>query len=298
MRTFLVKEADLAGIVTDALCTMEIGTKFNHHGLLLDCRTAAGVALKKSEIETQVDTISLSVKVKDGPNIRLLKEIPVEVIFDILNEYREQWKSAYNYNAALLGILYIPFTRPELGILVDPSALVLGMLDIDSYLLQVKLKTLGEPAALASIAVIPEVDKGPARPLGEHIRFERWERAFGSTGIEHVTELPFGEPNTAMLGYHIDQGATGTIDDVEVRFDGQIMHDPLNIAQNALLLHRAKRTPVAGYFHVDFNRWGGALPVGVAKSFRQKFNWNIAAAPNSYDVYTEMIYSLGAKNYV
>ncbi|MBA7496754.1 hypothetical protein ES702_07363 [subsurface metagenome] len=295
MRTFLVKEADLAGIATDALCTMEIGTKFNHHGLMLDVRKATGVALTRAEIVAQIETISLSVKVKGGPNIRLLKEIPVEVIFDILNEYRDQWKSAYDYDAAAIGIVYISFTRPELGILVDPSALVLGMLDIDSYLLQVKFGTVTD---LASIAVIPEVDKGPARPLGEHIRFERWERTFGSTGIEHVTELPFGEPETAMLGYHIDEGATGTIDDVEVRFDGQIMHDPLNIAQNALLLHRAKMTPVAGYFHVDFNRWGGALPVGVAKSFRQKFNWNVAAAPNSYDVYTEMIYSLGAKNYV
>jgi len=147
------------------------------------------------------------------------------------------------------------------------------------------------------VTVAPEVDKGPARPLGEHIRFERWERSYGVAGIEHVTELPYGESNTAMLGYHIHDALTGVIDDVEVRFDGQIVHDPLTKQQNDLLLHRAGRTPVADYFHVDFNRLGSALPVGVAKSFRQKFNWG-ATIPGAYDVYTEMIYDLGAKNYV
>jgi len=143
--------------------------------------------------------------------------------------------------------------------------------------------------------VAPEVDKGPDRPLGEHIRFEKWERTYATATVEHVTELPFGEPNTAMLGYHI-YDTVGVCDDVEVRFDGGIVHDPLTIEQNHLLLHRAKRTQQTNYFHVDFNRYGGALPVGVAKSFRQKFNWS--TAPDSYVVYTEMIHNLGAKNYV
>ena len=290
MKTYVVKEADLAGVAQNALATMEIGTKFNHHGLMLDFRTAAGVALTEAQIIADVEKISLSVKVKGGPNIRLLKDIPAGVIFDLLNKYRETWKSGYTYT----GVLYIPFTRPELGTLVDPSALVLGMLGIDSYLLQVKFNDIVLTGA--SVGVLPEVDKGPARPLGEHIRFERWERTHAETGIEHVTELPHNEPNTAMLGYHIDLGPTGVCDDVEVRFDGQIIHDPLKKTQNDLLLHRAKRTPVSGYFHVDFNRLGSCLPVGVGKSFRQKFNWSVA--PNSYDVYTEMVYSLGAKNYV
>jgi len=143
--------------------------------------------------------------------------------------------------------------------------------------------------------VAPEVDKGPDRPLGEHIRFEKWGRTFATATVEHVTELPFGEPNTALLGYHI-YDTVGVCDDVEVRFDGGIVHDPLTIEQNHILLHRAKRTQQTNYFHVDFNRYGGALPVGVAKSFRQKFNWS--TAPDSYVVYTEMIHNLGAKNYV
>lgn len=290
MKTYLVKEADLAGVAQNALCTMEIGTKFNHHGLMLDFRTAAGVALTEAQIIADVEHISLSVKVKGGPNVRLLKDIPADVIFDILNKYRETWKSGYTYT----GVLYIPFTRPELGMFVDPNSLAIGMFDLDSYLLQVKFKDVVLTGA--SVAVLPEVDKGPARPIGEHIQFERWERTYADAAVEHVTELPYGEPNTAMLGYHIDLGATGVCDDVEVRFDGEIIHDPLKKTQNDLILHRAKRTPVSGFFHVDFNRWGSCLPVGVAKSFRQKFNWS--TAPNGYDVYTEMVYNLGAKNYI
>jgi len=289
MKTYLVKEADLPGLANDALCTMEIGTKFNHHGLLLDFTKTAGAASTEAEIIAEITSISLSVKVKNGPNIRLLKDIPTHVIFDILNKYRETSKSGYTY----AGCLYIPFTREDLGVLVDPSALVIGMLNIDTYILQVQCGTL---TTIVNCGVIPEVDKGPARPLGEHIRFERWERTHASVGIDPVSELPFGEPNTAMLGYHIHDAVTGVVRDVEVRFDGQLVHDPLNVSQNNLLLHRAGRTPITNYFHVDFNRKGSALPVGIAKSFLQKIYWS--AAPSGYDIYTEMIYGLGSKNYV
>lgn len=288
MKTYLVKEADLAGVASDALCTMKIGNKFNHHGLMLDF-TKAGVMSTEAEIIAEITSISLSIKIKGGPSIRLLKDIPPHVLFDILNKYRETSKSAYAY----AGCLYIPFTRPGLGTLVDPSALVIGMLDIESYMLQVQCGTL---TTIDNIGVLPEIDKGPARPLGEHIRFERFERNHGDTGIENVTTLPFGEPNTAMLGYHIYHDTPCGVRDVEVRFDGQIIHDPLTVAQNNILLHKAGRTPITNYFHVDFNRLGSALPVGIAKSFRQKIYWT--TAPIGYDIYTEMIYGLGSKNYV
>jgi len=287
MKTYLVKEADLAGVATDALCTMSIGTKFNHHGLVLDF-TKAGVMSTEAEIVAEITTISLAVKIKGGPNIRLLKDIPSHVLFDILNKYRETSKSGYTY----AGCLYIPFTRPDLGTLVDPNALVIGMTDIESYQLQVQCGTL---TTIDKIGVLPEIDKGPARPLGEHIRFERWERTHAAVGIDPVSELPFGEPNTALLGYHIHDAVTGVVRDVEVRFDGQLIHDPLSVAQNNVLLHKAGRTPIADYFHVDFNRKGSALPVGIAKSFRQKIYWG--TAPDGYDIYTEMIYGLGSKNY-
>jgi len=286
MKTFLVKEADLAGIASDALCTMEIGTKFNHHGLMLDFNAAAA-ASTEAEIIAEIDSISLSVKIRNGKNVRLLKDIPPHVIFDVLNKYPETSKSSYTY----AGCLYIPFTREELGVLVDPNALVVGMADIEHYLLSVQCGTI---ATIVSCGVLPEVDKAPARPFGEHIQFERWERSFATGTTEHVTELPYGEPNTAMLGYHIHH-TVGTLDSVEVRFDGEVMHDPLTPAQNNFLLHRARKTPVTNYFHVDFNRKGSALPIGVAKSFRQKFNWSVA--PTSYDVYTEMVYNLGKANY-
>ncbi len=287
MKTYVVKEADLAGVATDALCTMEIGSKFNHHGLILDF-TDGGVMSTEAEIIAEITTISLTVKIKGGPSIRLLKDIPTHVLFDILNKYRETSKSAYTY----AGCLYIPFTRPDLGTLVDPNALVIGMLNIESYQVQVQCGTL---TTIDKIGVLPEIDKGPARPLGEHIRFERWERTHADVGIDPVSVLPFGEPNTAMLGYHIHDAVTGVVRDVEVRFDGQIIHDPLSVAQNNLLLHRAGRTPIANYFHVDFNRKGSALPVGIAKSFRQKIYWG--TAPAGYDIYTEMVYHLGDKNY-
>lgn len=290
MKTHLTKEADLPGIGQNKLATMPIGSRFNQHGLMLDFTKAAGAMMSEAEILTDVDHISLTLKERGKESIRLLKEVPAKVIFDILNKYREKYKSSYTY----AGCLYIPFTRDDLGLLVDPNALVVGMRDIEHYTLHVKFKDVVLTTVL--VGVIPEIDKGPKRPLGEHIRFEKWERSHTQISKEHVTELPFGEPNTAMVSYHIALGATGICDDVEVRFNEELLHDPLTIAQNGIILHRAKRTPVSGYFHVDFNRKGSALPVGVATSFRQKFNWSVA--PNAYEVYTEMVHNLGAVNYV
>jgi len=114
MRTFMVKEADLAGIGVGALATMEIGTKFNHHGLCLEF-SDGGVVMTEAQIIADVETISVSVKIKGGANIRLLKDIPAHVIFDILNKYRETSKSGYTYT----GVMYIPWTRPDQGTLVD-----------------------------------------------------------------------------------------------------------------------------------------------------------------------------------
>lgn len=289
MKTHLVKEADLPGIGQNKLATMPIGSRFNQHGLMLDFTKAAGAMMTEAEILTDVDYISLTLKERGKDNIRLLKNVPASVLFDILNKYREQSRSGYTY----AGCLYIPFTRDDLGLLVDPNALVVGMKDIEHYIINVKFKDVILTTVL--VGVIPEIDRGPQRPIGEHIRFAKWERSHAPISKEHVTELPFGEPNTAMLGYHIDLGATGVCDDVEVRFNEELLHDPLTIAQNNILLHRAGRTPVSGWFHVDFNRKGSALPVGVATSFRQKFNWS--TAPNAYEVYTEMVHNLGAANY-
>jgi len=289
MKTHLVKEADLPGVGQNKLSTMPIGSRFNQHGLMLDFTKAAGAMMTQAEILTDVDHISLTLKERGKDNVRLLKEIPASVLFDIPNIYREQSRSTYTY----AGCLYIPFTREGLGKLVDPNALVVGMRDIEHYMINVKFKDVVLTTVL--VGVIPEIDRGPQRPLGEHIRIGKWERSHNDISVESVTELPFGEPNTAMLGYHIDLGATGVCDDVEVRFNEELLHDPLTIAQNNILLHRAGRTPVSGFFHVDFNRKGSALPVGIATSFRQKFNWSVA--PNAYEVYTEMVHNLGADNY-
>lgn len=290
MKTHLAKEADLPGIAQNALCTIPIGSRFNQHGLLFDFTKAAGAMMTEAEILADVAWVSLTLKQKKGSSIRLLKEIPADVIFDILNKYPETSKSGYTY----AGCLYIPFTRTGLGMLVDPFALVIGMLDIDHYIVNVKFKDVVPTTVL--VGVIPEIDRGPKRPLGEHIRLEKSERSHTTISVENVTELPFGEPNTAMLGYHIDLGATGVCDDVEVRFNEELLHDPLTIAQNNYLLHRAGRSPQSGWFDVDFNRKGSALPVGVATSFRQKFNWS--TAPNAYEVYSEMVYNMGAANYI
>jgi hypothetical protein len=289
MNTHLIKEADLPNVAQNALATMNIGNTFNHHGLWLEFTKAAGVAMTEAEIETDVEYVSVYVKQRGGDNIPLLRKIPPAQIFDLMNRYREASRSGYTY----AGGLFIPYVREDLNILVNPWALVIGMLDIETYTLHVKFNDVVLTTVL--VGVIPEVDKQPLRPLGEHIRFERWERNNATGGIEAVHDLPYGEPGTAMLAYHI-YDAVAAITNVEVKLDGDLIYTDLSDAQNDLILHRSRRTPQTNTFSVDFNRTGGVLPVGQARAFRHKWTWS--AAPDGYDVYTDMIYNLGAKNYV
>ncbi len=63
---------------------------------------------------------------------------------------------------------------------------------------------------------------------------------------------------------------------------------------NNFNLRNAARTPNADYFHVPFDLDGDALPVGMANSFLQRWNWT--TAPGAYTVWCEMIHGLGQEN--
>jgi len=150
-------------------------------------------------------------------------------------------------------------------------------------------------ATAATVEVIPVVDRLPLRPLGEHIQLRVDTRDRAAVGVETVDNLPFKEPGTALLGYHIGLGTgPGVIHDVEVNIDDQIVYSGLDAAMNNLNLHRHGFTPNADYFHVPLELDYEPLDVGNAKSFIQKWNWT--TAPVTYRVISELVCGLGLPN--
>jgi hypothetical protein len=280
------KHADLPNVGASQLGTLNIPCQNNHHGLLLNCLDG-GVALTQAQMETDIASISITLT-RGGSQVKLIDALTPAEILDLLNDYPEAAQSVYT-NA---GCIYIPFTRPR-RLRAQNWTLSLGMANVEIYNLQVLFT-----ASLTNIdqlEVIPVVDKLPVRPLGEHIEMRVQTRDRAATGIETVLDMPFKEPGTAMLGYHIGLGsAPGVVSNVESRLDDQTIYSDLDAAMNNLNMHRHGYTPNASYFHVPFDLDHEPLDVGNAKSFINKWTWG--TAPVTYRVISEMVCGLGSPN--
>ena len=282
------KHADLPNVAASQLATMNIPCLNNHHALMLNFLSAAGVALTQAQIETDVSWVSVHLTKRGSQPIKILDRVTPAEIFDLLNDYPEKALSTYT-NA---GCMLIPYDRPG-RFRAQNWALSLGMLDIDVY--QVQVQFTAGLATAATIEVVPVVDMLPMRPLGEHIELRVDTRDRAAVGVETVIDAPHLEPGTAMIGYHIGLGsAPGVISNVQVEIDKETVYSDLDAAMNNLNLHRHRFSPNADYFHVPFDLDFEPLDVGTAKSFIQRWTWS--TAPVTYRVIYEMVCGLGQPN--
>lgn len=281
------KFADVPNVAASLLGPLNIPVYNNHHGLLLNFKSAAGVALTQAQIETDVSWVSITLT-RGGKQIKILDQMTPAEIFDLLNDYPEAALSTYT-NA---GAMYIPYALPG-RFRAQNWVLSLGMADVEIYNLQVKFA-----AGLVTASVvecIPEIDLEPVRPLGEHVEWRIDTRDRAATGVETVIDAPHGEPGTAMFEYHIGLGsAPGVISKVEVELDKNQVYSGLDAAMNNLNLHRRRRTPNASYFHVPLDLRFDMFNVGAAKQFLQRWTWS--TAPVTYRVIYGMIAGIGQSN--
>jgi len=281
------KHADLPNVGASQLGSISIPARNNHHALKLNFLDVLGDPVSQADIETDVDWVSVHLT-RMGQQIKILDRISPAEIFDLLNDYPEAALSTYVND----GVMQIPYDRPG-RLRVQNWSLCLGMADIDVYQLQVQFTAA--LATVATIEVIPVVDRLALRPLGEHIQLRVDTRDRAAIGKETVDNAPFKEPGTALMGYHIGMGtAPGVIHDVEVNLDDQIVYSSLDAAMNDLNLHRRGFTPNADYFSVPLDLDFEPLDVGNAKSFIQKWNWT--TAPITYRVIYELVCGLGLPN--
>lgn len=275
MYLYQEKYADLPNVGASNLATLNIPVRNNHHGLMLNFLSVAGVALTQAQIETDVASVSVTLT-HMGKQVKILDRLTPAEIFDLLIDYPEASMSTYT-NA---GVLYIPFTMRG-RFRAQNWALSLGMFDVEVYNVQVQF-TAGLATA-ATVEVVPEIDMEPTRPLGEHIEWRVDTRDRAATGIETVIDAPHGEKGTAMFEYHIGLGSgPGVIGNVSVELERNTIYSDLDAAMNNFNMHRRRKTPNADYFHVPLDLDYQPVDVGNAKSFVNRWTWT--TAPVTYRV--------------
>jgi len=287
---YLQKEGDFAGVASGKLVTMQIPTKFTSHGLYIVCNKAGG-PMTEAEISSPTTSVGHVGRIRVTINSKKTGEGTID-LFDGTAEDAfalHKWANAGKAVYTPAGVIPIPFTRDRLPFGIKPDALSIGMADVTTFTVQVQL---GTPTTfiMTGMSLLNEIDKGPIKPLGEHLRVSSWPRLFATTGKENVLDLPYGEPGTALLAYHIKSGTSAHgIIDLSCKHDGENVYEDLVDSVNTLIQAQAGRTPQAGWYHVDFQRWNGLLPMNV-KSFQQIINWG--TAPNNYRIICEMVHGL------
>lgn len=281
MLTQMIKQPSVRGIAAGAIATTEIPTNGTHHALFLRCLTAAGVALTPAEIKADIGDII----------IRINGEQIIEASSTFLLDLQKYYGDALNADN-VDGIIPIYFIQRHLPTHAGRSVTALGMNDVKSFTVDVKITAV---AKLASMEVISEVDP-QVRSLGQHLRIMKFPQSFATTGLQEISNLPKFGDNVAYKALHIEKNA-GTFEKVTIKRDGYSIFEDIDPNLNQVLLELNKRNPQASYFHVDFaknNDLLSLLPMAGVQDFRQQLTWK-TAAPTTFNIYAELIHGLNVK---
>ncbi|OHB60882.1 MAG: hypothetical protein A2167_05435 [Planctomycetes bacterium RBG_13_46_10] len=271
----LVKLQNVDGIAGNGRPIVNLPRANIYHGLFLLCRTSAGVLLTEAEIEADITNIRVRV---DGD---LKVETTAAVLFDL---YRYWY--AMNGAYTIAGQIPILFVRPNLQFAAERSLLAWGMDGIESFNLELDLAATLAKVATIQIWALQEVGK---RALGRHLCIGKHPRIFGSTGVQQVSDIPYGDVDNLILADHITVGS-GAISDVTVRLNQSDVWQELQNDLNKLVLNCVGRTAQTGYFHLDFAQFNDRtayLPSGGLSSLQ--YDINFSTQPNNYIIYREEI---------
>lgn len=260
--------------------TLEVYTRKNLHYILLKVSktgTLATVAQMKAQITNVVVRF-------DG---KAFHEVDATFLLDIERYYKDALVSGANANIS--GYIKIPFVRTDLPLAANRFATSVGIQGIKSITVEVEIAAVTN---IDLIEVFSVYDDGAPRPMGVTRRFSKHNNSFATTGTDLVNDLPFGDEEAiGWLAAHIKY-ATGTLDKVSVKKDG---NDELNEVPPAImqtLVQDNGRAPQSGYAHIDFAKDNDPLMYleMPAKSLVFKNEWS-SAAPDSHNFYLERLFA-------
>jgi len=280
MLTRIVKEPSFTGIAAGSIASARAFTRGNIVNFYLNMLTGAGVGLTRAQIIADVSNVVMKVN-----GIEL---ISVDVTF-LLD--RQLYMTSSQGGAFNNGIVPIPMQLLHLPTAEQRMLPALGTADVNTISFEV---TVIGVAQLATIELFTEVDNNPAEVVGQHIRIQRFTRAFAGTGLQEVSDLPYSDSNVlGILAMHIRHTVGGSVaSQITVKRNGLTVVDKLTPGLNAVLLAEGKRAQQATYDTVDFGRHNSLqalLPMKDTTSLILEINWTVGA-PTTYQIFMERVF--------
>ncbi len=258
-------------LTSSANQTLQIPAGGKIHSIMLSFLTSAGAAVTEAQIRAEIANIRLTAGGKDIINCPAVQLLDA---YEFLGtEVQENGSVA---GAIELNIGRLLFTDPAVRDLFG-----LGTADVASIQIQVQAGTL---SAIASVEAYTE--REPVNEvLGTYARLINYPMSFNSTGQHTYDALP-REEATAYAALMIDDGASGTIADSEIRLGQTSIRERVPLHVNKQLLSNNRLAQPAGYFVHGLNDGSLAalLSMKNVKDFRVVTNFAVAPGAGGYNI--------------
>ena len=238
-------QKDVSGVAASARCSDVIsGIEANIHYLMFTAYAAGGAVLTRDQLITDFSWLEI--------------KLGNEVIFHLTpTRLLDLYKYYWDYLGALaapLGTLVVPFVRPNMPAFDLGRAFGLGLKrsadpnDHTTHTLSYALQCAAGLVTASRVSVNVIHDLYDPEPPGLHVRTLEYTRSHTAASIERITDFP--KSHVGQLAYH---WGAGTCTNLLVKKNGVVMLDSIDpAAPYAILQDMCKRTPQAGYTHLDF----------------------------------------------
>lgn len=271
MGMFTTQNHEQKTLTTAQISTIQVPAGGKIQSLALAFFTGAGALVTEAQIRAEITNIRLTLNGQD-----IINASPVQLL-DLYETLGVRVESP----AGLAGVVELNLGRL---VFVDPAlrdVFGFGTNDVSSIQVQV---TAGTLSAIASVQAISE--RSPvAENLGTYCRFINYAQSFNSTGDNTVDTLP-RDTNSAYLALLIDDGASGTMTNSEVRVNAQTIRERLNIGVNDLFNSNKGYAQPAGYFVHAFmdGTLRGQLPMLGVTDLRFVNTFSVAPGAGGYNI--------------
>lgn len=271
MGMFTSQNHEQKPLTTSTITTLQIPAGGKIQSLALAFYTNAGALVTEAQIRSEITNIRLTLNGQDVVNAS-----PVQILdlYEFMGVHVES-------PAAVGGVVELNIGRL---LFVDPvlkDVFGYGTSDVSSIQVQI---TAGTLSAIASVQAVTE--RTPVNEnLGTYCRYINYAQSFNGTGDHTVDTLP-RDTNSSYLVLMINDGASGTITNGEVRVNSQTIREKLDIGVNDLFNSNKGYAQPAGYFVHAFadGTLRGQLPMLGVTDLRFVTTFSVAAGAGGYSI--------------
>ncbi len=270
MPKFLKRMQSFSNVAPSSIAVATLPVTKKYHKVLLRLRHdtsgsggAAGTLMTQANMLTHIAEIRLRVTSLSF-GTQTLWELSGADFIKCINNF-------YNIDSAA-GVLPLIFGCPYWNNPAIEDYFSLGTLDLTNVEIEVKFDSTVVGPELVGFAY---EYGGPNEPLGQFLKYQYTNLSNTATGWIEEPDLPVVGNGIGLKALHL---STNAIDEVELRSNGQVVHEDLAEFRPVLLDLNAfrtdGRTEDANYTHLDLagNNAADVFNMSNVRDFRAKFN--------------------------